>query len=64
MRLRFTALILFLISSVIIAEAQKKGYVEVVGSVMVEGKGLEGADIKVFKGNENSDNALTSVSSS
>src|SRR5688572_16558860 len=41
--------------------AQKKGYVEVVGSVLIDSKGLEGADIKVFKGNENSDNALTSA---
>lgn len=43
------------------AFAQEDGYLEVVGSVQQESKGLEGADIKIFKGNENVDNVLSSA---
>jgi hypothetical protein len=43
------------------AFAQQDGYLEVVGSVLQDSKGLEGADIKIFKGNENVDNVLSSA---
>ena len=55
----FTLLIFTLLTLANSAFAQKQGYLEVLGSVTQDGKGLEGADIKVMKGNENADNAMT-----
>ena len=40
--------------------AQKVGFLEINGNVLQDGKGLEGADIKVLKGTENVDNVLSS----
>ncbi|MFN6092053.1 MAG: hypothetical protein ACK44N_06535, partial [Bacteroidota bacterium] len=40
--------------------AQEDGYLEVIGSVLQEGKGLEGTDITIMKGNEKFDNVITS----
>ena len=55
--------ILFLINISLLfgfsSKGQDKGYLEIFGSVTQDGKGMEGADIKVLKGNENSDNALS-----
>ena len=53
-------LFFFIALTVTKALAQDKGYLEIMGSVLQDGKGMEGADIKVMKGNENSDNALSS----
>lgn len=41
--------------------AQDQGYLELVGQVQQDGKGLEGAEIKVMKGSEAADNLLTSA---
>jgi hypothetical protein len=52
-------LFFFLLSGV--AMSQDQGYLELVGQVQQDGKGLEGAEIKVLKGIENADNLLTSA---
>ena len=41
--------------------AQRPGYLELLGNVQQDGKGLEGAEIKVMKGSETSDNLLSSA---
>ena len=53
--------LLYILNCILVCsvQAQDKGYLELFGSVTQDGKGMEGADIKVMKGNENSDNALT-----
>src|SRR5213080_2172705 len=58
-RFLFPVIILFF-SALKPVQAQKEGYLEVLGSVLTEGKGVEGASIKVLKGEENVDNFLSS----
>ena len=41
--------------------AQPPGYLELLGNVQQDGKGLEGAEIKVMKGLETADNLLSSA---
>ncbi len=55
----FTLTVLFFCSKPLFA--QEDGYLEVIGSVLQEGKGLEGADITIMKGNEKFDNVMTST---
>ncbi|MBL0097726.1 MAG: hypothetical protein IPP46_15435 [Bacteroidetes bacterium] len=43
------------------AFAQQPGYLELLGNVQQDGKGLEGAEIKVMKGTEVSDNLMSSA---
>ena len=59
-----TLLVCSLLALITPALAQKQGYLEVLGSVTQDGKGLEGADIKVMRGNENADNAMTATKGS
>src|SRR6187551_2196422 len=58
-RTKVLLLSMLLLSFSVSLKAQNKGFVECIGSVLTETKGLEGVDIKVFKGNENSDNILS-----
>src|SRR5688572_31557377 len=53
-------LIVLFFSSLTSVQAQKEGYLEVLGFVLAESKGIEGASIKVLKGDENVDNFLSS----
>lgn len=54
--LLFTSLILFLT----VNTSKAQGNLEVLGSVMLDGKGVEGAEIKIKKGNEEVDKVVTS----
>ncbi|HKR07457.1 MAG TPA: hypothetical protein VJY62_22675, partial [Bacteroidia bacterium] len=56
---KFFALIVFGIFISCNLLAQSKGYVEVIGKVQQHGKALEGASVKVYKGNEPIDDILT-----
>ena len=59
--MRFATLLAcsLLFASLTSSFAQKAGYLELVGQVLQDSKGLEGTDIKIVKGTENTDNALS-----
>src|SRR6185436_14263759 len=60
--LKFSAIIfVLLLSSARLIAQESKGFLEVRGKVQQNGKGLEGASLKIYKGNEPIDDILTNA---